>query len=171
MKISPNFGSFNISAKGMSIQKRKMDLVAENMANSDTTRTKDGIPYQRKYLVVKADESFANKFNIAQGSLKLKMNAVNEAHLQPTKFAGPVNPSNNNLNDTGIEYNVAVDKTQGNLVYMPEHPDSNDEGYVELPNVNIVNEMVEMISATRSYEANLTAFNASKEIAKDSLEI
>jgi flagellar basal-body rod protein FlgC len=54
---------------------------------------------------------------------------------------------------------------------MPDHPDSNKEGYVELPNVNVVNEMVEMISATRSYEANLTAFNSSKQIAKDSLEI
>lgn len=171
MKISPNFSSFNMSAKGMSIQKRKMDLVAENMANSDTTKTKEGIPYQRKYLVVKNDASFADNFNFAQGSLTLKMSANNEGHLQPTKFTGPINQSSNNLNDTGIESNVAIDKTQGNLVYMPDHPDANGEGYVELPNVNVVNEMVEMISATRSYEANLTAFNSSKEIAKDSLEI
>lgn len=170
MKISPNFSSFNMSAKGMSIQKRKMDLVAENMANSDTTKTKEGIPYQRKYLVVKNEETFTNNFSAAQGNLTLKMARSESAHLQPAKFSGPVN--NQQLsNDTGIESNIEVDKTQGNLVYMPDHPDSNKEGYVELPNVNVVNEMVEMISATRSYEANLTAFNSSKQIAKDSLEI
>ncbi|MAT57543.1 MAG: flagellar basal body rod protein FlgC [Ignavibacteriae bacterium] len=170
MKISPNFSSFNMSAKGMSIQKRKMDLVAENMANSDTTKTKEGIPYQRKYLVVKNEETFANNFSAAQGNLTLKMARSESAHLQPAKFSGPVN--NQQLsNDTGIESNIEVDKTQGNLVYMPDHPDASNEGYVELPNVNVVNEMVEMISATRSYEANLTAFNSSKQIAKDSLEI
>ena len=63
------------------------------------------------------------------------------------------------------------DKAHGELVYMPDHPDANAEGYVELPNVNVINEMVDMIAASRSFEANLTAFNSAKQIAKDSLEI
>ena len=67
--------------------------------------------------------------------------------------------------------NVVEDKTEGDWVHMPEHPDANEEGYVELSNVNVINEMIDMIAATRSYEANLTAFNASKQMAKDALEI
>ena len=64
-----------------------------------------------------------------------------------------------------------VDNSEGELVYMPDHPDANEEGYVNMPNVNVITEMVDMISASRSFEANLTAFNAAKQIAKDSLEI
>lgn len=71
----------------------------------------------------------------------------------------------------GLEFNVNDDTTQGDIVYMPEHPDANQDGYVQLSNINTINEMVDMIAATRSYEANLTAFNSSKQMAKDSLEI
>ncbi len=170
MKISPNFNSFNISAKGMSVQKRKMDVIAENIANSDTTKTKEGIPYQRKYLVTKNQESFLSGISgEMQSNITLKMSRNNSAHLQPAKFSGPVNSIQNN--DTGITSSVEVDRTQGNVIYSPDHPDANEEGYIELPNVNVVNEMVEMIAATRSYEANLTAFNSSKQMAKDSLDI
>jgi len=70
-----------------------------------------------------------------------------------------------------LEFNVNDDTTQGDIVYMPEHPDANQDGYVQLSNINTINEMVDMIAATRSYEANLTAFNSSKQMAKDSLEI
>ena len=169
MKISPNFSSFNISAKGMSIQKKKMDLVAENMANSDTTKTKDGMPYQRKYLVVKNSRNFENNLTGTQNNITLKMNTNNSSHLQPVRFDGNFNQ--NQMDDNSIIGQVETDKNQGDLVLMPDHPDANEDGYVEQPNVNIVNEMVEMISATRSYEANLTAFNSSKQIAKDALEI
>ena len=73
-----------------------------------------------------------------------------------------------NINFNAMEN---VDNSEGELVYMPDHPDANEDGYVHMPNVNVITEMVDMISASRSFEANLTAFNAAKQIAKDSLEI
>ena len=78
---------------------------------------------------------------------------------------------NNNKPDNGIQSEEVNDSTPGQLVYMPDHPDADEKGYVMMPNVNVVTEMVDMISATHSYEANLTVFNSSKQIAKDSLDI
>jgi len=73
--------------------------------------------------------------------------------------------------DTGLKAEVLEDQVQGERIFMPNHPDADDKGFVEMSNVNIITEMVEMISATRSYEANLTALNSAKQMAKDSLEI
>jgi len=164
MKINPNFSAFNISAKGMGAQKRKMDIVAENIANIDTTRTKDGTPYKRKYLVVQQNKSFENNLRLVNS--KINLEATEPGHFTTAKKL--VNDGNTN---DGIKTEVVSDNTQGELVYMPDHPDANKDGYVRMPNVNVVTEMVDMIAATRSYEANLTAFNSSKQIAKDSLQI
>lgn len=163
MKINPNLSSFDISAKGMSIQKKKMDLIAENISNSSTTKTKDGIPYKKKFLVVENNESLFNK--------KLQLNSIKLRTSEANHIATPEVPFVNGVNKNGINAEVSIDESKGEMVYMPEHPDANEEGYVEMPNVNVINEMVDMIAATRSFEANLTAFNSSKQIAKDSMEI
>jgi flagellar basal-body rod protein FlgC len=165
MKINPNFNAFNISAKGMGAQKKKMDLIAENIANTETTKTENGTPYKRKYLIIEENESFQQRFFTESNNLSLRV--TNQNHI-----AAPVKTSNlNPKEDIGISAEVLQDNTTGTRVLMPEHPDADSDGYVEMPNVNVVTEMVDMIAATRSYEANLTAFNASKQIAKDSLEI
>lgn len=164
MKIGPNLKSFNISAKGMSVQKRKMDLIAENIANTGTTKTSEGTPYRRKFIQISSDSKFSVP-ELPKNNLKLKVRDAD--HME---FAGS-NTIGSNNNQEVISSEVLEDETPGEMVYMPDHPDADEEGYVQMPNVNVVNEMVDMIAATRSFEANLTAFNASKQIVKDSLEI
>ncbi len=164
MKITPNFTAFKISAKGMSIQKNKMDLVAENIANVDTTKTKNGTVYKRKFLQVVAEKEFRETLSQASNTLRMKTDNKDHINFIPTSEISGESKIN-------INSQVLQDNTVGERLYMPDHPDADQDGYVEMPNVNVVTEMVDMISATRSYEANLTAFNASKEIAKNALEI
>jgi flagellar basal-body rod protein FlgC len=165
MKINPNFSAFHISSKGMSIQKQKMDLITENIANTSTTRTEDGTPYKRKYISVEFEKnSFQNNNFFKQPEIGFK--AGNKNHMAGLSQNASSEPDNINFNSM-----ENVDNSEGELVYMPDHPDANEDGYVHMPNVNVITEMVDMISASRSFEANLTAFNAAKQIAKDSLEI
>lgn len=165
MKIGNNFLGFGISAKGLSIQRKKMNLIAENLANGNSVRTQDGKPINRKVLVVNQKSNFfQSTFNDIKNTIKLI--TTNSDHIANPESYGSKNNDGNNL-----EFNVKEDTTPGDIVYMPEHPDANEEGYVQLSNINTISEMIDMISATRSYEANLTAFNSSKQIAKDSLEI
>lgn len=165
MKIGNNFLGFGISAKGLTVQRKKMNLIAENLANGNTVRTADGKPINRKILTVKQkDITFNNTFNDMQNTINLT--TTNSDHITtPNSFNGIKQES------TGLEFNVKEDSTPGDILYMPEHPDANEDGYVQLSNINTIGEMIDMISATRSYEANLTAFNASKQMAKDSLDI
>ena len=104
-----------------------------------------------------------NMFNFMNVGFK----ASKTNHMLPPSLNSKY-PEEEKINFEATEY---TDNEKGELVYMPDHPDANKDGYVEMPNVNVVTEMVDMISASRSFEANLTAFNAAKQIAKDSLEI
>jgi len=166
MKIGSNFPGFDISAKGLSIQRKKMNLISENIANANTINAEDNQPYKRKTLEVKQSQGvFANL--PAEQVKTIPMYTSNGNHIggsTSTGFSNPVSGSSQ------IE-NELVDSTPGDKVYMPESPNADKEGYVQLSNVNIITEMTEMIVATRSYEANLTAFNSSKQMAKDTLEI
>lgn len=164
MTIKPNFSSFSISSKGMSIQKQQMNVITENIANTSTTRTEDGTPYKRKYISVEFEKNnlkTAGQFDNLKAGFKSSFNN----HIASNKYAS------NSVDEINFTAKELTDNSEGELVYMPDHPDANDDGYVSMPNVNIVTEMVDMISASRSFEANLTAFNAAKQIAKDSLEI
>ena len=134
----------DISASGLTAQRLRMDVIAQNIANADTTRTEDGGPYRRKYVV------FGEQENTFADIIKGRTNDV----------VGGVKV-----------LEIGVDNTDFKLVYDPNHPDANEEGYVEYPNVDTLQEMVDMISAYRSYEANVTAFNAYKEMAIKALEI
>ncbi|QSZ26615.1 flagellar basal body rod protein FlgC [Aceticella autotrophica] len=140
--------SFDISASGLTAQRLMMDVVSQNIANVNTTRTSSGGPYRRKLLVFKEiqnDQNFGNMLNMARGT---------------------------NLGN-GVEATEIIDdtKTPLRMVYDPGNPDADNTGYVKLPNVNIVSEMVDMISATRAYEANVTAINATKSMVQKALEI
>ena len=166
MKIGISFPGFNISAKGLSIQRKRMDLIAENIANADVTRTADGKPYQRKYLQVKAGQNlFANNLSAETGMLGL--NVTDKAHI-----ANPETVQySTGTNMPGLSTEEMTDNKPGDVVYMPDNPNADANGYIQESNVNVVTEMVDMISASRSYEANLTALNSSKQIVKDSLDI
>lgn len=165
MKVGPAFAGFDISAKGLSVQRKRMNLIAENIANADVTKTANGQPYKRKFLQVTASKNpFMNDLTTQGNTIQLNVSEV--GHI-PFPEATPImqNSSKNLIT------NEVTDEKQGNEVYMPDDPDANAQGYVEESNVNIVTEMVDMISATRSYEANLTALNSSKQLAKDALGI
>lgn len=121
-----------------------MDTIASNIANSTTTRTEEGGPYKRKIAVFK--ENLERELNNHSG----KSEEVSK----------------------GVKVEAIVeDQTPFKLVYDPNHPDANQEGYVKMPNINVLNEMVDMIAATRAYEANITALNASKAMFLKALEL
>jgi flagellar basal-body rod protein FlgC len=167
MEISGSNPGFKISARGLSVQRRKMNLIAENIANAETTRNADGKPFKRKFITVSQKQNGFNVGGGVAGGGNLKMYKTDGAHFQ---FAQPMG-INSNSSTTGLEYEMHEDDASGELIFMPNHPDADEKGYVEMSNINVIQEMVEMIAASRSYEANLTALDTSKQIAKDSLEI
>lgn len=167
MKIGGSLFGLNFSSKGMSIQRKKMDLISQNIANSDNVRTETGEPYKRKYLKVEAEQNtFLNNLQSEGQSLQLK--TTSNEH-----FSQIQNPQEISITGDIGKTNLTeqVDDSRGSVVYMPENPEADSNGYVEMSNVNVMNEMVDMIAATRSYEANLQALNSAKQLAKDSLEI
>ncbi|NLK75046.1 MAG: flagellar basal body rod protein FlgC [Clostridiales bacterium] len=136
----------NVSASGMTAQRLRMDIISQNIANVNTTRDANGNPYRRKVV------TFAEKNVTPFGDVLMKV-------------AGT---TGNGVKVTSIREDNA---TELRKVYDPSHPDADEDGYVSYPNVNIVQEMTDLISATRSYEANITAFNASKNMALKGLEV
>lgn len=168
MKIGGSLFGLNFSARGMAVQRRKMDLISQNIANADNVRTENGEPYQRKYLKVEADKNnFAANLS-AEGQV-LQLNVSDANHMERMSAPEEVNISTNNSGS--ISMTEETDQKAGDVVYMPDSPDANKDGYVQMSNVNVINEMVDMIASTRSYEANLQSLNSAKQMAKDSLEI
>lgn len=145
------FTSFDICASGMTAQRLRSDIISENIANVSTTRTAEGGTYRRKTVVF--TEKHSNAFN----NLLLSNMGVRGSGV-----AG-----------NGVKVSNIVEdyETEMNMVYDPSHPDADENGYVTYPNVNVVTEMTNLISASRSYEANVTAFNAAKAMASKGLEI
>ncbi len=141
------FKAMDVSASGLSAQRFRMDVIAENIANIDTTRTEDGEAYRRRVTVFEEVDT---------------TDSFSAALSKATEYssAGGVRVSE-----------VIEDPSEFKLEYDPDHPDANEEGYVEKPNVEVVTEMVDMMSASRAYEANVTALNASKEMYMKALEI
>ena len=141
------FDSFSISASGMTAEKLRLDLTANNIANMNSTGKPNdpaNPPYRRKIPV------FAQMLEQAGNSGVLRY-SYKGAGVHVTK--------------------VLEDQNQPRMVYDPTHPNADEKGYVAYPNINMVNEMVNMMSATRAYEANVTALNAAKDIALKALQI
>jgi flagellar basal-body rod protein FlgC len=165
MKLDRVFGGLNISSEGLGAQRRRMNAIAENLANADTTRTEQGGPYKRKIIQLKAKGAQMFSTMLRQSSLPLS--TTNPAHISGGAPAMPGDPTNVST----VEATETVDPAPPRVVYDPGNPDADPNGYVTMPNVNIVTEMVNMISASRAFEANVVAVNAAKNMAKDSLEI
>ena len=138
--------AMNVSASGMTAQRLRMDIISQNIANVNTTRDENGNPYRRKEVV------FGEKDNSTFGDVLMRT----------SESVG-----------NGVKVTQIVDDTNAEMrkVYDPSHPDADEDGYVTYPNVNIVQEMTDMIDASRSYEANVTAFNATKNMALKGLEV
>ncbi len=165
MKVESIFTGLNISAAGLSAQRKRMNAIAENLANAETTKTAAGTPYRRKVVTFKARAVQVFSSVMQQAGLKLATTEPN--HLS----GGAFTLTDEKTVPAGITATEAEDTTPPRMVYDPGNPDANADGYVQMPNVNVVTEMVNMIATSRSFEANVTAVNAAKTMAKDSLEI
>jgi flagellar basal-body rod protein FlgC len=139
------FDAIDISASGLTAERTRMDVTAENLANAQTTRGPNGQPYQRQVVVLQQVGGFGQALAGAIGN---------------APAAG------------GVEVSaIANDSTPNQLVYSPGNPDANAQGYVRMPNVNPVTEMVDMISESRAYEADVTAMQTSKTMYEKTLNI
>ena len=141
------FQSFNISATGMTAQRFRTDIIAENIANGNTTSTESGGPYRRKIV------TFQEK--------------------DVTPFSQYFSMSRNRTVGNGVKISKVTEDYETDFImeYVPSTPDADENGYVSYPNVNTVTEMTNLIDATRAYEANATAFDASKNMALTGLNI
>jgi flagellar basal-body rod protein FlgC len=141
--------SMNINASAMTAQRLRLDIASQNIANIDTTRTESGDPYRRKMVVFEARNE--NSF---------KRTLINAAGVNRQQSTGGVRVSQ-----------IVEDPSPLKSVYDPGNVDADEDGYVQMPNVDLIKETVDSMSATRSYEANITAFNAIKMMASKALEI
>ncbi len=139
--------SINISASGLTAEKLRMDVISRNIANVNTTRTADGTPYRRQVVVFQEGD-------------------------KQMPFSEYLSDASKSFIASGVKVTgITEDKSPFKSVYDPGHPDADEKGYVKMPNVNVMTEMVNMISASRAYEANVTAINSAKSMAMKALEI
>lgn len=140
------FDAIDSAASGLTAERLRMDVISNNIANANTTRTTAGGAYRRQMVVFQPRSSTRSSFR---------------QELDQQLQSG-----------TGVRVaEIKQDQSPLRTVYDPSHPDANKDGYVEMPNVNVVTEMVDMITATRAYEANVAAVNAAKSMAVKALEI
>ena len=142
------FDSFNINASGLTAQRYRMDIISQNLANANTTRTEDGTPYVRKVVTFSEKDS-------------------------QTPFSKVLNSATDRYSGNGVKVSSVQDDTWTpmNSVYEPSNADADANGYVTYPNVNTVTEMTNLIDASNSYQANATAFTASKAMATKGLQM
>lgn len=140
------FSSMRVSASGLDAQMKRMNTISSNIANAETTRTEGGGPYRKKNIILSAQADRESFGEILQNEMDENVQGVQVIDVVP-------------------------DQRPPRIVYNPSHVDADEQGYVAMPNVNPVQEMADMISAQRSYEANVTALGAAKTMAQKALEI
>ncbi|PIQ97926.1 MAG: flagellar basal body rod protein FlgC [Nitrospinae bacterium CG11_big_fil_rev_8_21_14_0_20_56_8] len=138
--------SMKISSSGLATQRKRMETISSNLANIETTRTAEGGPYRRKDVVVTA-MPLGDEF----------------AETLKNEFGETVHQS--------LVTDIVEDQSEPKMVYDPNHPDANESGYVAMPNINLMTEMVDMVTTQRSFEANVTAINASKAMAQRAIDL
>lgn len=140
------FDSINITSSALTAQKTRIDVISKNIANANTTRSTGGLPYRRQMVVF--EENKGTSFG---------------AYLN--KFTGEFNGGGVKISD------IVEDESPFKLKYDPGHPDADENGYVMMPNVEVISEMVDLIDAQRAYEANITAMNTTKSMMMNALDI
>ncbi len=145
------WNTLKISSSALYAQRLRLDVISNNVANAETTRTTAGGPYQRQDVVFTTQNNLPFIHNLLIANRNLDNDPAN---LQGVKVS-----------------EIITDETEGPKVYDPTHSDADEEGYVTYPNVNLVVEMTNMLSATRSYEANLSVVDAARTMAQRALEI
>ncbi|MDD5674147.1 MAG: flagellar basal body rod protein FlgC [Chitinivibrionales bacterium] len=168
MSMTDLFSGLSISASGLRAQRIRQNTIASNIANAETTRTEKGGPYRRQFVVMSAgsDEKETALLNQQAGLKGLQTNQ-NHLPIPPFNF-----PRDERFFGSGVNVDeIREDSREPKMVYNPSHPDADAKGYVAMPNVNIVEEMTDMIAATRAYEANVTAFDATKTMLTQALQL
>ena len=168
MPLAGMFSGFDISASGMRAMRIKQNAISSNLANIETTRTDKGGPYRRQFTVLEADSDrrevrLLNK----EPALEGRQTDGNHLPIPPRNF-----PRDERFFGNGVRVaEIREDARPPRMVYDPAHPDADENGYVAMPNINVVKEMADMIAATRAYEANVTAFNATKAMLQQALQM
>jgi flagellar basal-body rod protein FlgC len=140
------FKSMNISSSGLAAQRLRMNVLSSNLANAQTTKTDEGGPYRRRDVVFSAVELGTPFEDFLDDTMNTQLTKVKVVDIHK-------------------------DNKDPRMVFDPSHPEADEKGYVQMPNIQVMTEMVNMIAATRAYEANVTAFNEAKQMAVKSLEI
>lgn len=143
-------GSMDIVGSGLTAQQLRLDVISENVTNINTTRTEGGGAYRRKVVVFEAMDG-RNAFRQAMAEARGRSLGTSNGGVRVTE--------------------IADDTSELKMIYDPEHPDANEQGYVEMPNVDMVKEITDAMAATQAYSANVTAFNVLKTVAAKGLEI
>jgi len=162
--MSNFLNSFDISGYGLSAQRVRVNTISSNIANAQTTRTEEGGPYRRREVVFKAID-FNEQFNKALNGM-----------TQSSKYEDPLDEGDFGKKANPAIMSVMVDKIvrddrEPKMKYEPNNPDADANGYVAYPNINPVVEMADLVEATRSYQANVAAFQSAKEMANSSISL
>ncbi len=168
MSLIGMFSGLDISASGLRAQRIMQNTISSNLANIETTRTEAGGPYRRQFPVFSADSDNRDT-RIVNQQVKLRGVTTNENHLPipPLQF-----PRDERFFGNGVKVDeIREDSRPPKMVYDPAHPDADANGYVAMPNINVIEEMTNMITATRAYEANVTAFTATKSMLQQAIQI
>jgi flagellar basal-body rod protein FlgC len=178
----PMFSTLAISASGLSAQRMRMEVIAQNLANAETTHTAQGGPYQRR--IVNLEAVAPQDGTITSTSTSTSTSASATTSATATAAAASVagmSPSTGAIPDAGDVTgdvtggvrvaSVSEDTTPGAMIYDPGHPDADKNGYVHMPNVSITDEMMDLMNARRLYEANATVFQVARAMLHKSIDI
>ena len=148
--------TMNIIASGLTAQHVRLDVISENITNLNTTRTESGGPYRRKIVTLQS-ETNKNGFRKAMDRAAQRAQAASNRSYE---LAGGVRVAE-----------IGEDETEFPVVYDPAHPDANEEGYVEMPNITLVKEVTDAMAASQAYNADITMFNTYKQVISSALQI
>jgi flagellar basal-body rod protein FlgC len=172
------FRTLGIAASGLTAQRVRLETVAQNLANAETTSGPDGRPYQRRVVRMEAAGGAGGGLDpytaTAPGQLPFTQAPFGTPAFRVPALGTPAAGLAPNDGDGAGGVRVAgveIDRSEGPLVYDPGHPDANGDGYVRYPNVRVTDEMIEMLDARRIYEANATVFQSAKAMLKRATEI
>ena len=180
----PMFSALGISSSGMSAQRFRMEVIAQNLANAETTRTPEGGPYHRKVVNLEAIEpqgaaststsssaTTASSASTANNAVAEASSAAQTALIQATTSPASGDTSSDDLTGGVRIAGVTEDKSDGPLVYDPAHPDADKNGYVRMPNVNMTDELMDLMNSRRLYEANATVFQVARTMLHKAIDI
>ncbi len=167
--------SLDISGSGLTMQKLRLDIISQNIANAETTRTESGGPYRRRVPYIESWDAKSIQFkDVLEAAQNGRISARAQAQLEAARRGETYNKATEYMDADllGVKVDTILeDQTDFVPVYDPDHPDADDRGYVMYPNVDITQEIIDAMDASRTYEANITAFNATKEMLQRAMDM